>query len=1297
MPTGTFENSLADGPALTGRRGFALLITITLLAFLVLLLVSLAALTRVETQVAGNSQQFAQARQNALMALNIALGQLQKAAGPDQRVTATADLAGGSGGVRLQIAPTTNSASTAPDANTGNKKYWDSTNTDNGLGKVVAGTRYWTGVWGNSDPATPTAGNGNIYEKTPRPVLLNWLVSGNEGTTFTSSTATATFGQITTPGTSISYTPTGTATAATAVVKPSSGTFGIMATATTALTFGGVATKPVVLLVGAKAAGTEDRTLESKELAADRYVVAPLVNIQVPANIIPGLGTGTTATTIGRYAYWVGDEGVKARINLADRYATSTAPATDPLARARLLTAPRSGAEIVADTPVSGTFTDFANTSYATWSTTDASAQKAMSLSQMGFLDATNLTSLVMGRHFNDFTTVSVGVEADAYNGGLRRDLTCYFEQGTLPTWTDSYGASGAGYGIIPGAYSPIDASLSISATIKDTLEPKWDVLSSFYKLPVTSSTTLTGSASDTVNIQAATATQMGITPVVVQMRLMIGIHADSDNKKFRVLANPLVVLANPYNVALAAPNGLNFALKQDTRVPYDGALKIMGENFLIFGGGGVFDGTVFHIPPFTLAPGKAQVFSYTGTSANAASFSTASPVPLSAGFNAATLSNVYREYTWSNAPTPANPDMGFRVDELNANSSFLVEFTLPGSTQIVQQIGCINPDRGTTAQHTGTMYPVVHTPSNANDDRGMFVYTLEYNSPGSPSPASPLSSSPEPGIANTLLRSFADFNPRAGYFRLIKGSFSSPPYTQFYVGPASIPLPGSPGLPLIDFLSGLSDPSSSPDQYWGRDWAMPTTGTPVKQCILFDIPRRTKTGGAVISTDLPIFSLGNFQHVNLTVEDLPATANTAVEFGSSSAPPPNTGHQPAYAFGNSYASIFLPREKTVDSPAVVTTFPRSGDYWLWASGSITTYSPSNPKYFDISYLLNASVWDGYFFSSIPQSASASGADAFAPINPRLTQRSDTTVTAAFARDGQKAAAYTLIDGAFNINSTSVGAWVAVLGGMKNLPYIPGLGTNGSNSSTVFPRTIRQTAQAASPPTGTGADSYSGYRQLTDANVQALAAAIVKQVRMRGPFVSLAHFVNRVLVSAASDGTNGLGQAGALQNAIDTAGLNLPFSAVTTAADQATIPTADDTNAFGGDANSRGTNSLFVDGASAASPTPLQRSTGIPGWLTQADVLQAIGPVISARSDTFVIRAYGETNNPVLNPTTPAAGARAWCEAVVQRTPDYVDQTDANLTGSGNATAPAATNAINQTYGRRFKIVSFRWLSPNDI
>src|SRR5687768_3740536 len=83
---GGLHEPLRRGP--TG--GFALLITITLLSFVVVLLLGLAVYTRVETSVAGNTQRQAQARENALLGLNVALSQLQKYAGPDTRVTATA-------------------------------------------------------------------------------------------------------------------------------------------------------------------------------------------------------------------------------------------------------------------------------------------------------------------------------------------------------------------------------------------------------------------------------------------------------------------------------------------------------------------------------------------------------------------------------------------------------------------------------------------------------------------------------------------------------------------------------------------------------------------------------------------------------------------------------------------------------------------------------------------------------------------------------------------------------------------------------------------------------------------------------------------------------------------------------------------------------------------------------------------------------------------------------------------------------------------------------------------------------
>jgi hypothetical protein len=92
-------------------------------------------------------------------------------------------------------------------------------------------------------------------------------------------------------------------------------------------------------------------------------------------------------------------------------------------------------------------------------------------------------------------------------------------------------------------------------------------------------------------------------------------------------------------------------------------------------------------------------------------------------------------------------------------------------------------------------------------------------------------------------------------------------------------------------------------------------------------------------------------------------------------------------------------------------------------------------------------------------------------------------------------------------------------------------------------------------------------------------------------------------------------------------------------------------------------------------------------FLTQGDIMTALAPVLFARSDTFVIRAYGEA----VNPATSATEGRAWCEATVQRVPDYFD-------GSQPAeTAPADLNLLNQRNGRRFKIVSFRWLTRSDI
>jgi hypothetical protein len=101
-----------------------------------------------------------------------------------------------------------------------------------------------------------------------------------------------------------------------------------------------------------------------------------------------------------------------------------------------------------------------------------------------------------------------------------------------------------------------------------------------------------------------------------------------------------------------------------------------------------------------------------------------------------------------------------------------------------------------------------------------------------------------------------------------------------------------------------------------------------------------------------------------------------------------------------------------------------------------------------------------------------------------------------------------------------------------------------------------------------------------------------------------------------------------------------------------------------------------------------------PAYLSQADILQAIGHRLVARSDTFTIRAYGESTNPALDPTdVNFVRGRAWLEAVVQRMPTLNGQPFAT-----SAAEMADTGSVTGTHlGREFRVISLRWLTPNDL
>jgi hypothetical protein len=100
----------------------------------------------------------------------------------------------------------------------------------------------------------------------------------------------------------------------------------------------------------------------------------------------------------------------------------------------------------------------------------------------------------------------------------------------------------------------------------------------------------------------------------------------------------------------------------------------------------------------------------------------------------------------------------------------------------------------------------------------------------------------------------------------------------------------------------------------------------------------------------------------------------------------------------------------------------------------------------------------------------------------------------------------------------------------------------------------------------------------------------------------------------------------------------------------------------------------------------------MPGYLMQQDIVQAASAAMTVRSDTFVIRTYGEA----VNPATGETQGRAWAEAVLQRLPEFVDKSIAAETDLASAPGSAA-KTTNENFGRRFQIVSFRWLSSDEL
>ena len=117
-----------------------------------------------------------------------------------------------------------------------------------------------------------------------------------------------------------------------------------------------------------------------------------------------------------------------------------------------------------------------------------------------------------------------------------------------------------------------------------------------------------------------------------------------------------------------------------------------------------------------------------------------------------------------------------------------------------------------------------------------------------------------------------------------------------------------------------------------------------------------------------------------------------------------------------------------------------------------------------------------------------------------------------------------MVDGAFNVNSTSVDAWAALLRSVSGQELL-----RPDGSTKEFGNPFGTIGYAVDESTSGTDGAWIGLRDLTDEQIEDLAGAIVEEVKDRGPFLSLADFINR-RPSAEEDGHKTLG---ALQSAID--------------------------------------------------------------------------------------------------------------------------------------------------------------------
>lgn len=1101
--------------------GFALLITITLLAFIVVLLLGLAVYTRVETSIAGNTQRQAQARENALLALNVAIAQLQKHAGPDTRVTATA-------------------------ANFG----------------AIDGTRHYTGIWSS---------NGTTS------VPSTWLVSGNE----------APLEDIPDPNPDA---PAGS-------------------------------TIPAPLAVTPAVPGTRLQTLVGRNTTGDiarsaNWVDAPLVDLT--ANGVPGI-PATATTTIGRYAWWVGDQGVKAPVAIGDNTdAVSYAPFDSADLRQRIgqqITLGAGAAEASSGEPVFEP-RDANNTSLV-------AGQKVAAGSQIAFLRSPSNAVLGLSRiqqNFHTWSPNNFNVLANTKDGGLRQDLsiapnllgTAFAAWANYPAYMEKFTPDAAveppadGEGTVVVTPTPVLTAPILPEYSADPVRRRYRMTphlidqnsrGSHQVGPVLNYFLLTFNVR-TVNGTAATQ------PLEVRARWMLSFWNPytsalvPENLRVEVTGLPTrvqVVNETPERAGLAAQFSLRDSFGTPLRInlPWDAA------------------GTPADNPSEDRASWLAgRIYSWRSNEDT-----TKASDPPSEGY----ASQFYSQTLADSGAGVVRPiSDGAAVD-----GDDVCHLEVSGSDQLTVTLYAVRPD-GDVRLGRFLSPPFVDGFTTTTQKMGQNDYQFSYVfrlAESIDTPAAP---------ATWLTTTERDLRRR-----------TVPPEAYVVGENGNDPALYDKSYSKIRNPDRLLDRATNAQSY-------------NEDVPLFELPRG------------PLLSVGALQHFRLI------------------------GQRP-FMIGNSWGANFELND--VRLGALFDRYFFSG----LVEGVVPATSATGDLILPNPLLKPLRNFDGTkpTIDDIRRTVTIPGTDA--------TDTTPATEPMPSPAEG-RSSKYFLQAGAFNLNSVNASAWASVLRGVrfpapKSFSYLDVSALTGTADDATtasiqstdaqffrFPQSAQETYKAEPGLASNDADSISpanthlfrrGMRTLTAAQVSAFAAKIVELVGVKhaaaepvgGPIRSLEEFLSPSDLFAGVDAEGNPGAPRSLlEAAIADAGIN-------------------------------------ADIAEFSSQ-----------WLTQGDVMTALAPILFPRSDTFVIRTYGEAVNPVKLPLTYRAGdpipadaieGRAWAEAIVQRLPEYFDRSDPPETlapafdapsdPENPESAPTQAHQLNKQLGRRLKVVSFRWLTRADI